>query len=162
MFIYFTYSDFREMIYSNGTALIEGNRSETYVPIYHETIYDEEEDTIDKFSANYDYHSTDYNNLFNNIFYSNVCQYVQYDSQSTCESYNEGILKKGLYSAVIKYWDFLRQLNHDFMESPRTNATIRDFLNDPRIILAERMEDYYFRKALSMLVDKLEVDINNL
>lgn len=31
------------MIYSNGTALIEGEASETYVPEYHELLYDEEE-----------------------------------------------------------------------------------------------------------------------
>lgn len=61
---------------------------------------------------------------------------------------------------MIKYWDFLRQLNHDFMESPRTNATIKQFLNDPRLQIAERMQDYYFRRALQKLVDKLEVDIN--
>jgi hypothetical protein len=46
------------------------------------------------------------------------------------------------------------------MESPRTNATKRLFLNDPRLQIAERMQDYYFRKALQKLVDKLEVDIN--
>ena len=54
----------------------------------------------------------------------------------------------------------MRQLNHDFMESPRTNATIKQFLNDPRLQIAERMQDYYFRRALQKLVGKLEVDIN--
>ena len=41
---------YREMIYSNGTALIEGQLSETYVPEYHELLYDEEEQLLDKFS----------------------------------------------------------------------------------------------------------------
>ena len=153
---------FRELIYSNGTALIEGNFSETYVPIYHESIYNEEEALLDKFSQNYDFHSAEYNDLFNNIVYSNVCQYVNYDSRSTCEEFNQGILKKGVYSSVIKYWDFLRQLNHDFNESPRNNATIKQFLNDPRLQVAERMQDYYFKMALARLVEKLEIDINSL
>lgn len=64
---------FRELIYSNGTALIEGEPSLTYVPDYHERLYDEEELLLDRFSANYDYHSSDYNDDFNNIIYSNVC-----------------------------------------------------------------------------------------
>lgn len=64
---------YRELIYSNGTALIEGERSQTYVPVYHESIYDEEEALLDKFSQNYDFHSAEYNDLFNNIVYSNVC-----------------------------------------------------------------------------------------
>lgn len=63
----------KEMIYSNGTALIEGQSSEIYVPEYHELLYDEEEQLLDKFSANYDYHSTGYNDDFNNLVYSNVC-----------------------------------------------------------------------------------------
>lgn len=117
---------------------------------------------MDKFSQNYDFHSSEYNDLFNNIVYSNVCQYVTYDSRAACEDFNQGILKKGVYSSVIKYWDFLRQLNHDFNESPRANTTIRQFLNDPRLQVAERMQDYYFKKALDRLVDKLEVDINSL
>jgi hypothetical protein len=142
--------------------MIEGELSETYVPVYHESVYDEEEALLDKFSANYDFHSLEYNDLFNNIVYADVCLFVPYESTQLCEDFNQGILKKGVYSSVIKYWDFLRQLNHDFMESPRTNATIRTFLNDQRLQLAERMQDYYFRQALAMLVDKLEVDINSL
>lgn len=130
--------------------------------MYHESVYDEEEALLDKFSANYDYHSAEYNELFNNIVYSNVCQYVSYDSRAVCEDFNQGILKKGIYSSVIKYWDFLRQLNHDFMESPRKNTTIKQFLNDQRLSQAETMQDYYFKRAIAKLVAKLEVDIDSL
>ena len=40
----------RELIYSNGTSKIEGEISDKYVPVYHESIYDEEEALLDKFS----------------------------------------------------------------------------------------------------------------
>ena len=152
----------KELIYSNGTALIEGEPSLTYVPTYQERLYDEEEQLLDKFSQNYDFHSSAYNEDFNDIIYSNVCQYVSYDSITKCENFNQGILKKGIYSSVIKYWDFLRQLNHDFLESNRTKGTIIAFLNDDRLQTAEKMQDYYFKLALSKLVDKLEQDIDNL
>lgn len=82
--------------------------------------------------------------------------------QTTCESFNQGILKKGIYSSVIKYWDFLRQLNHDFMESNRSLPVIKQFLNEPRLKVAERMQDFYFKRALSKLVTKLEEDIDYL
>ena len=132
------------MIYSNGSALIEGNRSESYVPKYHELLYDEEEKLLDKFSSNYDYHTDAYNTDFTNIVYSNICEHVSdFNTDTTirneCEAFNQGILKKGLYSSVIKYWDFLRQINHDFMESNRTLPVIMRFLNEPRLIIAERM-----------------------
>jgi len=153
------------MIYSNGSALIEGNKSEIYVPAYHELLYDEEENLLDTFSANYDYHTTSYNDDFTNIVYSNVCEHVTDFStdpkiKAECESFNQGILKKGIYSSVIKYWDFLRQINHDFMESNRTLATIKRFLNEPRLLTAERMQDFYFKKALTKLVNTLEKDID--
>lgn len=132
------------------------------MPAYHEQLYDEEEQLLDRFSQNYDYHSPSYNEDFNNIIYSNVCQYVPYDSVTQCEAFNQGILKKGIYSSVIKYWDFLRQLNHDFLESNRNSTTIRSFLNEQRLLVAERMQDYYFKLALNRLVDKLEDDIDFL
>jgi hypothetical protein len=155
------------MIYSNGTALIEGELSESYVPKYHELLYDEEEQLLDKFSQNYDYHSASYNDDFNNLVYADVCLYVQElgttdQALSECEAFNQGILKKGLYSSVIKYWDFLRQLNHDFLESPRSLEVIQEFLNEPRLKIAERMQDYYFKLALAKLVTKLEEDIDYL
>ena len=59
-----------------------------------------------------------------------MCDYVDFDSKTDCENFNQGILKKGIYSSVIKYWDFLRQLNHDFLESDRSTATIIRFLNE--------------------------------
>lgn len=96
-----------------------------------------------------------------------MCQHVpEFNADSgvftDCEQYNQGILTKGIYSSVIKYWDFLRQINHDFVESDRSNATIVQFLNDDRLATSERMEDYFFRIALGHLVQELESDINNL
>ena len=81
------------MIYSNGSALIEGNRSESYVPAYHELLYDEEENLLDTFSANYDYHTSSYNDDFTNIVYSDVCEYVPDFStdpkvKAECEVFN--------------------------------------------------------------------------
>ena len=57
------------------------------------------------FSKNYDFHSEQYNNDFNSIVFSNVCQYLAQfrDNLAECEQFNQGILKKGIYSSVIKY-----------------------------------------------------------
>jgi hypothetical protein len=63
------------------------------VPAYHELLYDEEEALLDTFSANYDYHTTNYNNDFTNIVYSNVCEHVtEFSSdpkvKAECEAFN--------------------------------------------------------------------------
>ena len=63
-----------------------------------------------------------------------MCQSVPYNvTMDVCEGFNEDILSKGLYSSVIKYWDYLRQLNHDFLESSRNSSMIYQFLNDNRL-----------------------------
>ena len=86
---------------------------------------------------------------------------MDFSNQTECEAFNQGILQKGIYSSVIKYWDFIRQLDHDFLESNRNATTIKAFLNDERLVTAERMEDYYFKKSYSLLVGMLEVDIQD-
>ena len=62
--------------------------------------------------------------MFNNLVYADICMNDPDFSSNTiingvCELFNQGILKKGYYSAVIKFWDFLRQLAHDFKSSNR-------------------------------------------
>ena len=109
--------------------------------------------------------------------FSNLCAVQLADSsgtamdQATCEGFNEGILKQGLYSSVIKfvlfvnaarYWDYLRQLNSDFFSSRRQLADVRRFINDDSLEIAERMQEYYFKSALDTLVRKLEDDIDTL
>ena len=64
------------MIYSNGTSIITGEKAETYVPSVIPQLYDQEEQLLDSFSQNYDYHSPEYNDNFNNLVYSNLCQYL--------------------------------------------------------------------------------------
>ena len=56
------------------------------------------------FSTNYDYHTDSYNKDFNNIIFSNVCDYLPEFkmAKDACENFNQGILKKGIYSSVIK------------------------------------------------------------
>ena len=131
-----------------------------FVPDYHEQLYDQEEELLDRFSQNFDFHTDSYNQDFNNIIYYNVCQYIDYGDTEACESFNQNILQSGIYSTVIKYWDFLRQMNHDYMESSRSVQELKYFLNGPRMKNAELMQDFYFKIALDRLVSRLEADID--
>ncbi len=95
--------------------------------------------------------------------FSNLCYYVEALrlGESTCEAFYQGILQKGVYSSVIKYWDYLRQLNHDFNESSRSAVNQYSFLNDDGLETVEQMESLYFATALNTLIDELESDIDN-
>lgn len=97
-----------------------------------------------------------------------MCQASLTDQQgdpldaNVCENFDSGILKQGLYVAVIKYWDYLRELNTNFLNSKRGIADIRNFLSQDELSYSSQLEELYFKSALTALVDKLQSDINNL
>lgn len=91
------------------------------------------------------------------MIYSDICQSVPELSETpvifkACESYNQQILTKGLYSSVIQYWDYMRQLNYDFSQSSRNQTQVWAYLNDNRLKVGQQMEDYYFKASLALLV----------
>lgn len=51
--------------------------------------------------------------------YSDVCNQITYQNLSTsqCEAINEGILAKGMYTSVVKYWTVLRRVLFDYLGS---------------------------------------------
>ena len=137
------------------------------MPELENQLYPYEENLLDSFSQNFDYHSSTYNDIFNTLVYTDICQGVPFivnnqTAANICENFNEDILSKGLYSTVIKYFDYLRQLDHDFKESPRQLSDIVGFLNDPRLQTLQQMQDNYLIYVYQILVAQLEGDINNL
>ena len=163
-------------MYNNQTT-IEFVPAAQFIKDYHSKMYGEEEQLLDvfcinqniqRFANNKGYHTSEYNNLFKEIIFSNLCAAGLKDHQGNmldvtiCENFTEGILKQGMYASVIKYWDYLRQLNNDFFNSDRKPTDIRKFLNEARLKSAEILQARYFKSALSVLVQQLESDVDNL
>lgn len=55
-----------------------------------------------------------------------------------------GILKKGLYSANVAYWDNMRAMATDFNNSARDATAINGIVNSDRLIENENLKDVYF------------------
>lgn len=51
-----------------------------------------------------------------------------------CDSFMGGILKKGLYSANVAYWDNMRSMATDFNNSARDSKAIYNILNSENLI----------------------------
>ena len=106
--------------------------------------------------------------MFDTIIFSNLCEANIIDfngdlmNKDECEEFNSGILKQGMYSSVIKYWDTLIQYNEDFFYLERNETVITDFVMADLFYDMERMERYYFRSSLRVVINKLEEDIDNL
>jgi hypothetical protein len=66
-----------------------------------------------------------------------------------------GILKKGLYSANVAYWDNMRSMATDFNNSAKTLASATLILNSERLIDNEILKDQYFEKAYTDLFFRL-------
>jgi hypothetical protein len=113
-------------------------------------------------SSNAGYHSTDFNTFFDNLIYQNVCDAI-YAKGSTkmasCNDFMGGILKKGLYSANVAYWDNMRSMATDFSNSVRDQAAIDNIMNSDRLIKNEDLKDIFFDDSYKQLLSQLDLSI---
>jgi hypothetical protein len=70
-----------------------------------------------------------------------------------------GILKKGLYSANVAYWDNMRSMATDFNNSARDIPTINSILNSDRLVDNENLKDLYFADSFQKLLQQLDSSI---
>ena len=70
----------------------------------------------------------------------------------------EGILA----NPWTRYWDYLRQLNHDYNNSDRTRAAQYVYLNENDLGVASEMQSVYLNISLNKLVNELSHDIDSL
>jgi hypothetical protein len=66
-------------------------------------------------------------------------------TQAECLEFNDGILQKGIYNSIVKYWSQLSQIRYDFFGTPRAKSDIITFINNPKLIINEQMVDVYFK-----------------
>jgi hypothetical protein len=70
-----------------------------------------------------------------------------------------GILKKGLYSANVAYWDNMRSMATDFNNSARDQRSIDTIMNSERLIDNENLKDIYFEDSYKQLLVQLDLSI---
>jgi hypothetical protein len=67
--------------------------------------------------------------------------------QGQCQDFMGGILKKGLYSANVAYWDNMRSMATDFSNSARDLLAIDNIMNSDRLIKNEDLKDIFFEDS---------------
>jgi hypothetical protein len=70
-----------------------------------------------------------------------------------------GILKKGLYSANVAYWDNMRSIATDFNNSARDQKSINTIMNSDRLVDNENLKDIYFDASYKQLLVQLDLSI---
>jgi len=91
------------------------------------------------------------------LVYRDICAYFNFDD--TCSSFNKGIVTKGIYNTMVKYWQQLRQLNLDFSKREDPLSEREKFLTDPRIVDSEIARDIYLKEAYTELKTQLVKEI---
>lgn len=120
------------------------------------------------FYENKKYHTKKYNDLFRAIVFSNMCDMDLYDAegtlldQSECEGVQEGILKQGLHTALVKHWDYLLQLYVQFFASDRSWETIVSMLNDAEFRQTEDTFMLYLAEGSRTINQQMQSDIDHL
>jgi hypothetical protein len=76
-----------------------------------------------------------------------------------CNDFMGGILRKGLYSANVAYWDNMRSMATDFNNSVRDQRSIDIILNSARLVENENLKDVFFSDSYKMLLSELDLSI---
>lgn len=79
--------------------------------------------------------------------------------QQSCQTFMGGILKKGLYSANVAYWDNMRSMATDFNNSARDQRSIDTIMNSDRLVDNENLKDIYFEDSYKQLLVQLDQSI---
>ena len=126
------------------------------------TLYDYQENVIDAVTKNHENHSKEYDNVFNKIVFDNMCRFVEVflEKIDECEEFNHGILTKGMYSANIKHWDIIRQLQIDYLNSDRQDEDRHNFLNDEKVDNMIIMNEIYTVNSYDIIVVELLKNID--
>eukprot|EP01022_Parablepharisma_sp_SALTPOND_P016732 TRINITY_DN2525_c0_g1_i1.p1 TRINITY_DN2525_c0_g1~~TRINITY_DN2525_c0_g1_i1.p1 ORF type:complete len:1672 (-),score=131.03 TRINITY_DN2525_c0_g1_i1:3202-8217(-) len=104
-----------------------------------------------------------YNKLFKDIFERNPCQLVEYfKNQKDCETIFGGLFKQGVYAASVNFIHLQKAIKSDFEAKPRTMTEIEAFMNDPRLIELEIINEKFLRPAYTMLGERIMEDAKEI
>ena len=63
---------------------------------------------------------------------------------------------------MVRFWDLLRQLDHDYRNSERGLINQYKHLKSEVLTMADQMQSIYLNVSISLLVNEFNGDINNL
>ena len=140
----FLYQIMQEVLTTNGRGQVMNQNSLSFMFSYLNETIREQESFLKEHDANSAYHSSEFNTFFDKLIYQNVCSAISLKEESTCDLFMGGILKKGLYSANVAYWDNMRSMATDYNNSARSTFNSSIILNSGRLIENEVLKDQYF------------------
>eukprot|EP01022_Parablepharisma_sp_SALTPOND_P014020 TRINITY_DN1886_c0_g1_i1.p1 TRINITY_DN1886_c0_g1~~TRINITY_DN1886_c0_g1_i1.p1 ORF type:complete len:1985 (-),score=180.40 TRINITY_DN1886_c0_g1_i1:1112-7066(-) len=158
----FLYRVLQEYVGTNGTVAVQGMNSERYITKKIAESVEDQENFLKQHSDNMGINSDEYNDFYNKVIYNDACEslFSTEDERKACEKYP--VLKKGLHSANIAYWDTIREVVDDFQKLKgidRTLSVISGVFEDRKLRDAERMQNRYFTHAYQELLGILDKNL---
>jgi len=156
-----------ELVATNGTGYVMNNKVESFIDIYNAKILADQETFLQIHSGNSKYNSADYKDLFDVMIYSDVCVIIfdayDIDEIKACQEYMDGVLKKGLNSANVAFWDSLKEIANDFRRSSPRDLNLQNaILMDSRMIKNHWLLYRYFTRSYNKLQNGLHYSMESL
>ena len=154
-----------ELIGTNGESLILKENVIIQVERWLEYVIEEQAELLKKHSSNKNYNDNEYKAYFKDVVYINGCEKLYTGAQfNSCAEFMGGILLKGIHSANIAYWDVIRKVTNDYLQTLPTQRTLqflRDLINAPSLVNNEILDSKYFSYAYQQLQNQLHKNIDN-
>jgi len=153
-----------EYISTKRNKKIQGVDSQTYLLNKFDEYIEDQQMFIKQHSDNKKLNTKAYRIFFNKLIFVDLCDPSYLNKQDYEDCGNYPILKRGLHSATIAYWDIMRSIVDFFTLIPEehlVDEAIRKILVYPRVYTNERMQNRYFNKVYKALITHLSIDVAN-
>ena len=159
----YLYEILKEYVGSKGTATIMRISSEEYMVNRIGSFVNEYQSILDNHNDHSKIIPKKYKELFDNLVFQNLCEYMFTNSElEACNKYE--ILKKGMHTATISYWDHMREMFDYYQlrkDSEDRIELAKTILNNRITYTNERMRNKYFALVFNNLLHTLGDDTEN-
>jgi len=134
------------------------NQGPDFVPNYIDKLLDLQDANIKLHSAHESIHGAEYNSIYHEIVYVNMCPYIYSKTDYDCSTDLYGLPSKGLNMATVSYWELLRQVLSDFSSF----QTPIHGIADNRLQKSERLLIEYLYAVYEVLAEKLSLEMRQI
>lgn len=156
----------KELVYHNDVSQINMTNGSAYINDLITNFFSYEDKFKSSYQQNLNYHTQKYIDYFQGIETQSLCSNVTaFDAtQQECTEFNQGVLLKGRYTLIMKYWDQIRQAYLDYKNQLSSNNTAnmiaaKEFYTSDEIIESEEALFTYIMPLMEQIEENLNDDI---
>eukprot|EP00826_Nyctotherus_ovalis_P007773 TRINITY_DN11985_c0_g1_i3.p1 TRINITY_DN11985_c0_g1~~TRINITY_DN11985_c0_g1_i3.p1 ORF type:complete len:241 (-),score=60.88 TRINITY_DN11985_c0_g1_i3:87-809(-) len=157
----YLYQTMQEYVSTGGSATTLKEDSEKQVTKQLAEFVKDYQGFLDDHADHEGVNPAEYNKLFANLMFYDTCGTLFAGKDlSACNEVD--VLKKGLHTATVSYWDSIRETLDNYQNLKPTTPYIylaMGILTNERTVFNERMKNRFFTTVFDALLKKLNADV---